>query len=85
VVMGVLEGWDSTFEKGVVPTNYAGDIFATLGGTPDFGQPSYFITKKRRDLAAAAASNEQGNLRMRRALHSARRRAAAAKALGVRV
>ncbi|KIW54827.1 hypothetical protein PV05_07161 [Exophiala xenobiotica] len=82
VVMGVLDGWDSTFEKGLKPTNYAGDIFATLGGTPDFGQPSFFITQeKKRDLAAAAS--EHGNLRMRRALHSARRRAAAAKALGI--
>ncbi len=82
VVMGVLDGWDSTFEKGLKPTNYAGDIFATLGGTPDFGQPSFFITQEqKRDLAAAAS--EHGNLRMRRALHSARRRAAAAKALGI--
>lgn len=81
VVQGVLDGWDSTFEKGIAPTNYVGDIFATLGGTPDFGQKSFLITKKR----ALAAANEQGNLRMRRAMHSAKRRAAAAEALGIEV
>ncbi|KAJ9638645.1 hypothetical protein H2204_004121 [Knufia peltigerae] len=81
VVQGVLDGWDSTFEKGITPTNYVGDIFATLGGTPDFGQKSFLITKKR----ALAAANVQGNLRMRRAMHSAKRRAAAAEALGIEV
>ncbi|KAG8852526.1 hypothetical protein FRB96_008621 [Tulasnella sp. 330] len=37
VVLGIVNGWDSTFERGVVPTNYVGDIFGSLGGTPDFG------------------------------------------------
>jgi len=46
VIEGVLDGWDSTFEKGINATNYIGDIFATLGGTPDFGAPADFITKR---------------------------------------
>ncbi|KAK4947438.1 hypothetical protein LTR10_013806 [Elasticomyces elasticus] len=71
VVMGILEGWDSTFAAGIVPNNYVGDIFDTLGGTPDYGLPSYFISK--RDVEARAP---EGNLRMRRAQHSAERRAA---------
>ncbi|KAK0649047.1 purine nucleoside permease [Cercophora newfieldiana] len=37
IVKGILEGWDNTFEKGVKPTNYVGDIFGSLGGQPDFG------------------------------------------------
>jgi purine nucleoside permease len=37
VIQGILNGWNTTFEKGVKPDNYIGDIFGTLGGTPDFG------------------------------------------------
>jgi purine nucleoside permease len=37
VIKGILSGWQKTFKKGVSATNYIGDIFGTLGGTPDFG------------------------------------------------
>lgn len=37
VVQGILAGWEKIFAKGVKPTNYIGDIFGTLGGSPDFG------------------------------------------------
>ena len=37
VVEGILHGWDSKFCKGIKAPNYIGDIFGTLGGTPDFG------------------------------------------------
>ena len=37
VVSGILDEWNSTFSQGVNATNYVGDIFGTLGGTPDFG------------------------------------------------
>lgn len=37
VIKGILNGWESTFEKGIKPENYIGDIFGSLGGTPDFG------------------------------------------------
>ncbi|KAJ5086169.1 hypothetical protein N7532_010940 [Penicillium argentinense] len=37
VVQGILKEWDTTFADGVKPSNYIGDIFGTLGGTPDFG------------------------------------------------
>lgn len=51
VVQGILEHWDSTFAKGIKPTNYIGDILGTLGGTPDFGPGSVFgnnpVTGKR--------------------------------------
>lgn len=33
----VFNNWESVYENGVQPTNYIGDIFGTLGGTPDFG------------------------------------------------
>lgn len=36
VVQGILKEWPGVFAKGVEPTNYVGDIFGTLGGTPDF-------------------------------------------------
>ncbi|TFY57016.1 hypothetical protein EVJ58_g7280 [Rhodofomes roseus] len=37
VLEGIIEGWEGSFKKGIAPTNYVGDIFGTLGGTPDFG------------------------------------------------
>ena len=42
VVEGILTHWNTTFEKGIKPTNYIGDIFGTLGGMPDFGPGSEF-------------------------------------------
>lgn len=45
VVKGILDGWDSTFEKGVPTSNYIGDIFGTLGGTPNFGPYAYGNSK----------------------------------------
>ena len=44
VVEGILKGWNETFACGVNATNYIGDIFGTLGGTPDFGPGSIFNT-----------------------------------------
>ena len=60
VVQGILDGWDATFEAGIAADNYVGDIFATLGGTPDFGQPAEFITKRNVEVSKA-----EGNVRMR--------------------
>jgi len=37
IVQGIVNGWQETFEAGITPTNYVGDIFGSLGGTPDFG------------------------------------------------
>lgn len=37
VVTGIVSGWEATFKNGVEPGNYVGDIYASLGGTPDFG------------------------------------------------
>ncbi|KAL8714084.1 MAG: hypothetical protein Q9220_001812 [cf. Caloplaca sp. 1 TL-2023] len=42
VVTGILDNWQSTFKKGVKPSNYIGDIFGSLGGKPDFGPGSVF-------------------------------------------
>ena len=41
VVEGIINGWDSTFEKGIPASNYIGDILGSLGGTPDFGPTAY--------------------------------------------
>jgi Purine nucleoside permease (NUP) len=55
VVMGILDGWDETFAAGIPADNYIGDIFGTLGGTPDFG-PGYIPTaaKRKRDADEGA-------------------------------
>ena len=37
IIEGIVDGWNDTFEQGITPTNYVGDIFGSLGGTPDFG------------------------------------------------
>ncbi|TFK85835.1 purine nucleoside permease [Polyporus arcularius HHB13444] len=42
VVMGILDGWKETFEKGLKAGNYVGDIFGTLGDVPDFGPGNVF-------------------------------------------
>lgn len=54
VVEGILNNWNSTFEKGIKPENYIGDILGTLPQKkkPDFGQPADFISgvARKRDL-----------------------------------
>ena len=45
VVEGILDGWNSTFAAGVNASNYIGDIFGSLGGTPDFGPYAYNNSK----------------------------------------
>ena len=42
VVTDIIDNWDSVYAKGIQPTNYVGDIFGTLGGTPDFGPYPFF-------------------------------------------
>lgn len=44
-VNDVLAHWDDVYMDGsaFAPTNYIGDIFATLGGTPNFGKASFGI------------------------------------------
>ncbi|KAG8984004.1 hypothetical protein FRB93_006843 [Tulasnella sp. JGI-2019a] len=55
VVEGILGHWDTTFEGGVTPTNYIGDILGSLGGTPDFGpgksvEPLPLSTLRKRNV-----------------------------------
>lgn len=44
-VNDVLTHWDDVYMTGesFAPTNYIGDIFNTLGGTPDFGKSSFDV------------------------------------------
>ncbi|KAI0773068.1 purine nucleoside permease [Trametes elegans] len=42
VVQAIVAEWAARFEAGVPPTNYVGDIWGSLGGTPDFGPGSVF-------------------------------------------
>ncbi|KAI9925447.1 hypothetical protein ASPWEDRAFT_156899 [Aspergillus wentii DTO 134E9] len=65
VVEGILAGWNSTFAAGVKPRNYVGDIFATLGGTPDFGPG------RAEALEGAGALKKRG---MERKMHSRAKR-----------
>jgi purine nucleoside permease len=48
VVQGIIDGWAGTFERGVKPDNYVGDILGSLGGYPDFGPGSLFGGKSAR-------------------------------------
>ena len=57
VVEGILKGWDSTFEKGVKPKNYIGNILGTLPQKykPNFGLPAAFLAQattnfRKRDM-----------------------------------
>lgn len=61
VVEGIIDGWNTTFSKGVNASNYIGDIFGTLGGEPDFGLPSEFISNSimKRDVAMGRGMNKR--------------------------
>ena len=59
VVRGILSEWNSTFEAGVEPGNYVGDIFGTLGGSPDFGLPAEFITRRGLETESARMRNRR--------------------------
>ncbi|KAK0703154.1 purine nucleoside permease [Lasiosphaeria miniovina] len=37
IVNGIVGQWNGTFASGINATNYIGDVFGSLGGTPDFG------------------------------------------------
>ncbi|PYH33706.1 purine-nucleoside phosphorylase [Aspergillus neoniger CBS 115656] len=37
IIEGIISQWNATFAAGITPSNYIGDIFGTLGGSPDFG------------------------------------------------
>lgn len=55
VVNGILNDWDSTFKAGVKNNNYIGDIFGTLGGTPDFGPYAYNNNPVKRSTSPTLA------------------------------
>ncbi len=61
IVKGILEGWNKTFEHGVVPTNYIGDIFGTLGGRPDFGPGGRFNDNPVTNTPSTAAGKKDLN------------------------
>lgn len=44
-VTDVISNWDSVYKSGdkYKPDNYIGDIYGTLGGTPDFGKEEFEI------------------------------------------
>ncbi len=42
IIEGIVNEWEQTFKKGVKATTYIGDVFGTLGLTPDFGPYPYF-------------------------------------------
>ena len=64
VVEGIVGGWDAIFEKGVVPSNYIGDIFGSLGGTPDFGNPAFNDNPVKRSLAASKGGRRRSTRRL---------------------
>ncbi|KAL1893095.1 hypothetical protein Cpir12675_004286 [Ceratocystis pirilliformis] len=40
IVQGIVKNWNCTYEKGLSPSNYIGDIWGSLGGQPSFGPGS---------------------------------------------
>lgn len=60
IVTTIVQEWEKTFKKGVHPSNYIGDIFGSLGGTPDFGPGNLFggkpspLSKRQRALRRRA-------------------------------
>lgn len=64
IVRGILDNWNCTFERGVAPANYIGDIFGSLGGHPDFGFGS--ITGGRRLRAAKTTTTTTGAAKVNR-------------------
>ncbi|RFU72067.1 hypothetical protein TARUN_10191, partial [Trichoderma arundinaceum] len=61
IVRGILANWNCTFERGLPPANYVGDIFGSLGGHPDFGFGSITGGVKLKAVAAAASKENDGN------------------------
>lgn len=68
VVQGILGEWNTTYAAGVTPTNYIGDIFGSLGGTPDFGPGSQYggeevvladVPISRRDMYKKSAESRR--------------------------
>ncbi|KAG6826803.1 hypothetical protein H0H92_014362 [Tricholoma furcatifolium] len=58
IIQGIQSGWKKTFENGVTPTNYIGDIFGSLGGTPDFGPGA--IPEPGRQLSKPVRTTRRG-------------------------
>ncbi|KAH9829663.1 purine nucleoside permease [Rhodofomes roseus] len=52
IVQGIVNDWDKTYAAGITPTNYVGDIFGTLGGTPDFGPYASGAPATKRSIQA---------------------------------
>lgn len=69
VVGGIISGWNTTFAQGVNATNYVGDIFGTLGGTPDFGPANYNNNPVKRDLVAEPAARSRRHAKGKRSLY----------------
>ncbi|CAH2350033.1 purine nucleoside permease [[Candida] railenensis] len=44
IVTDILSKWDTVYKNGHYKAdNYVGDIYGTLGGTPDFGKPDFEV------------------------------------------
>lgn len=62
VIRGIVKDWDSEFQHGIQADNYLGDIFGSLGGSPDFGMGSLTngagaqSTKEREAMAQKRAA-----------------------------
>ena len=72
VVEAILTDWNATFSAGIPAPNYIGDIFATLGGTPDFGLPPDFLAAAA--TATSSVQKKRGAMESRRRLMRSRRR-----------
>ncbi|KAK8075637.1 purine nucleoside permease-domain-containing protein [Apiospora hydei] len=60
IVAGILSDWDAVYGPGIPAANYLGDVFGSLGGTPNFGPGSVFGGKGAAPDGSTYAGREGG-------------------------
>ncbi|KIP02168.1 hypothetical protein PHLGIDRAFT_306583 [Phlebiopsis gigantea 11061_1 CR5-6] len=81
VVQGIVNGWSTTFAKGVKASNYVGDVFGSIGGTPSFGPGSIFNGVGETLVANTTIADATTNKTARSNSPALRRRYAGSRAL----
>ncbi|PHH93249.1 hypothetical protein CDD83_9519 [Cordyceps sp. RAO-2017] len=66
IVKGLVADWNSTFRRGIAPSNYLGDILGSLGGSPDFGPGSITGGKPVEPAGAGGYCDKRRRRRHRR-------------------
>ncbi|KAM7221979.1 putative purine nucleoside protein [Rhypophila decipiens] len=67
IVKGIVRNWDCAYKKGITPTNYIGDIWGSLGRTPNFGPGPKWGQSGSPAAQASDSSDQPSTKRARRA------------------